>query len=570
MKKILLALPPFWAPLIPPTGLSSLKGFLQARGFRVKTYDFNIEAALNECSKKYFDTIKAQVPAEKQGNFYSIVNDVLRNHMMAHLQFREQEGRHNAGGNEYAALVNQLTAKTFFIDIDEAVIPALKEILNQFYQRLEARILEVLAGEEPDVLGLTVYSDTLPAAMFIFKLCREKYPHIRTVMGGGVFADLLEAGSPNMAAFLDKTRNYIDKIIIGEGEHLFLKWLKGELPEQQRVYTLADIQGRTLDLSSVEPLDLSDFDLSRYPYLVSYTSRSCPFQCNFCSETVQWGRYRKKSAGQVVRELNHLHQQYGSQLFLLSDSLLNPVIDDLAAELHQQERSLYWEGWLRADERVGDIENALSWRRAGFYHARIGTESGSPAVLEAMGKKITPQGIKNALFSLSSAGIKTSTLWIVGYPGETEEDFRQTLALVEKLKDTIYQAEGTPFWYFLTGQGNSDKWSQLYTPEELYPREISEKLVTRTWVLDCFPGREEVYSRLNRFINHLKKLGIPNTYSLRDIYEADERWQGLHKRAVPPLIRFKSNNKETINENKNIKNVSFAQHTLNKDMDFSF
>lgn len=560
---ILLALLPFWTPLIPPTGISCLKGFLQKHGFRVKGLDASVEPDLKEYGTRYFNTLKALVPEDKQGNFYSIVNDVLRNHMMVHLNFENQ--------GEYLELVKILVSRTFYVEIDETVVLNLVNIIAEFYQRLQAYFFDWLDREKPAVLGLSVYSDTLPASMYIFRQTREKYPHIRTVMGGGVFADLLAPDSPNLLFFLEKTADYIDKIIIGEGEHLFFKWLSGELPDRQRVYSLADIGGQTLDLSDVEPLDLGDFDLQKYPYLVSYTSRSCPFQCSFCSETVQWGRYRKKSPRQVVTELKELRQRHGSQLFLLSDSLLNPVIDGIAGELIKSGESIYWEGWLRADKAVCDINNTRLWRQGGFYHARIGAESGSSRVLQLMGKKITPEQIKDALFSLSQVGIKTSTLWIVGYPGETEEDFQQTLEVIAELKDAIYEAEGTPFWYFLTGQSNSDQWAGTYKPRLLYPPEARDLLITQTWIMECEPPREETYRRLNRFIRHLNRLGIPNIYSLRDIYEADERWKKLHKHAVPELMEFKDKGRY-IDENQHIKSVSFARNTLDdqQNIDFAF
>jgi radical SAM superfamily enzyme YgiQ (UPF0313 family) len=386
-------------------------------------------------------------------------------------------------------------------------------------------------------------------------------------MGGGVFADLLAPGSPNLEFFLEKTQPYIDKIVIGEGEHLFLEVLASKA-QDKRVFTLADVNSQLLDLTTVEPPDFSDYNLASYPYLVTYTSRSCPFQCAFCSETVQWGKYRKKSIPQVVRELKGLSQVNGGQLFLLGDSLLNPVINDLSDELLKAEESIYWEGWLRVSPEACDTANTLKWRRAGFYHARLGIESGSPRILELMGKKIQVEQIKQTLFSLSLAGIKTTTLWIVGYPGETEEDFQQTLALIEELKDYIYEAEGTPFWYYLTGQSNSNEWSKK-TSELLYPAEAANMLLAQTWILSGEPTRETTYARLNRFTNHLRELRVPNTYSLHEIYKADERWQNMHRNAVPPLVAFTGGH-TCIDENKRVQEVSIIEDTGLEDGGFGF
>lgn len=85
---------------------------------------------------------------------------------------------------------------------------------------LEDYVLDLLDRCKPDVFGVSVFDGTLPAAMFAFELAKRKYPQIKTVMGGGVFADDLKPGSPNFEYFLQLTP-YIDKIIVGEGEGLF-------------------------------------------------------------------------------------------------------------------------------------------------------------------------------------------------------------------------------------------------------------------------------------------------------------------------------------------------------------
>jgi len=96
-------------------------------------------------------------------------------------------------------------------------------------------------------------------------------------------------------------------------------------------------------------------------------------------------------------------------------------------------------------------------------------------------------------------------------------------------------------------------------------------LIAQTWILDCEPGREETYKRLNRFNRHIRRLGIPNVYTLRNIYEADERWKKLHRNAVPELVEFK-NKGVYIDENRRFGGVTLAQNTLPKqeELDFAF
>jgi radical SAM superfamily enzyme YgiQ (UPF0313 family) len=553
-EKILLILLPFWSSLIPPIGIASLKSFLKQHNYDVKTIDVNVEADFKDFYDTYFDILRENVPGNKKGNFFSIGHDVLRNQMMAYLNYKDE--------TEYLELVKVLIRKTFYVDVDIQEVLKLNRIIEGFYIRLREYLLNLLGKEKPTVLGLSVYSDTLPASMFAFKLTRETYPHIKTVMGGGIFADQLAGGSKNMEIFLKKTEDYIDKIIIGEGEILFLKLLRNELPGSKRVYKLDDINWEILNLSSADVLDMSDFDLRSYPYIVSYTSRSCPFQCSFCSETIQWGKFRRKTGRQVHEELIKLYKRHGSQLFLLSDSLLNPVIGELSDAFLKSDISLYWEGWLRVDKRVCDIENTWRWRRSGFYHARLGIESGSPHVQELMGKKLALPQIKGAISALASIGIKTTTLWVIGHPGETEADFRQTLDLVEELRKDIYEAECRPFYFYPTGQVNSDSdWWGKMRKIPLYPGSAEDILLFQTWLLDCEPSREVAYQRMNRFVEHCKKLGIPNPYSIHDIFQADERWKKIHKNAVPSLVDFKNSGKY-IEESKHVEKLNLVQPSI--------
>jgi len=552
-KKILLALMPYWVPLIPPMGISCLKSYLAAHGFEVKTVDANVEPRLQEVIDRYFDLLKGYIPPGKQGNIYNLGNEVLRHHMMAHLHSRDEK--------QYIGLVKQLVYQTFFTSLgDDRVIP-LNRLMESFYTRLREYVLDLLEKEKPSILGLSVYSVTLPASLFTFQLAKEIDPGMETVMGGAIFTGVLDLRSPNLEYFLEHTP-YIDKIFVGEGEELFLDYLRGELPLQQRVYTLADIDNRLLDLNKSAVPDFSGLELRYYPNLASYTSRSCPFNCTFCSEKVFWGRFRKKKAARIVEELTRLSGQYKTQLFLMADSLLNPVVKELSGAIIDEGLSFYWDGYLRADPSVCNTDNTMQWRRGGFYRARLGLESGSPHILEAMGKKITPAQIREAVSALAQAGIKTTTYWVIGYPGETEEDFQQTLDLVEEMKDDLYEADCNPFAYFLTGQVESDRWAEKNRSRLLYPPEARDMMMLQTRILDTPPSREETYERLNRFVAHCRALGIPNPYSLRDIYRADERWRKLHANAVPPLAEFldaKNKGITPIDENKRVKKIVLSQ-----------
>ncbi len=66
-------------------------------------------------------------------------------------------------------------------------------------------------------------------------------------------------------------------------------------------------------------------------------------------------------------------------------------------------------------------------RRAGCCAVNFGLESASQPVLDAMGKKFKIGDAERIFKDLKTAGIGTCVNFIVGFPGETEEYFQDTL-----------------------------------------------------------------------------------------------------------------------------------------------
>jgi len=146
-----------------------------------------------------------------------------------------------------------------------------------------------------------------------------------------------------------------------------------------------------------------------------------------------------------------------------------------------------------------------------------------------MDKKTTPEGISEVLKSLANAGIRTTTLWIVGFPGETENDFRETLDFISEHHRFIYELDVHYYYYYPYGQVGS----RLYQSFPLYPEEVRQAVKFQQWeIVDANPTREEKFERLVRINNLAVKLGIPNLHTLKQRYGAERRWQRLY-----PLAR---------------------------------
>ncbi len=63
-------------------------------------------------------------------------------------------------------------------------------------------------------------------------------------------------------------------------------------------------------------------------------------------------------------------------------------------------------------------------KRAGCYRIPFGIESGSPAVLKRIQKGITIEQARKAVRMAREAGLETESYFMIGLPGETEEDLK--------------------------------------------------------------------------------------------------------------------------------------------------
>ena len=527
--KVLLLLAPYWTPQIPPLGISSIKAYLNNDGFeRVKIFDFNIHPTFKNLLNQYNRVLSDGIPKAKQSHFFNHSGYALQDLIGGYF-------RKNSDAERYRKFVRQVVDNYFYYKISSEAVTSVVDTLTTLESEFRKEFQMVLDEEQPEVLGFSAYSGSLMLSVVGFKMAKKHNAGILTMIGGGAFAEQLSIGSPNFEKFSAETKNCIDKIVVGEGEILTINLLNGELPKDQRVFSINDIKRSVIDVKEALLPDYTQLSVENYPHLSAYTSKSCPYQCSFCSETVYGGTYRKKPASLIVGELNKLYDIHKYQLFLFGDSLLNPLVDKLATEMIASPRRLYWDGYLRADPPVCDINNTLKWRQGGYYRARLGVESGSDHILKLMNKKIKAQQIKDAVKALATAGIKTTTYWLIGHPGETEEDFIATLDLIEEIGDYIYEADCNPFWFEVSGMVSSSEWTKNNQVRKLYGPEYEDIVFMDTWVLEVEPNRKEIFDRVNRFMEFTKKLGIPNPISLKDVFEADDRWERLHKNAVPSV-----------------------------------
>jgi hypothetical protein len=514
--RILLVKPPYFTPWTPPLGIAILKSFLEHRGYFVRCFDFNTDPELWGMHHKYFALLQgAEGVSISDG--YSKLWWILNAHMLSHA---------NGASAAQCKEVLEIVAPLYGVRPDADILDSLIALVDRFYKRL-AELTDRFDLADYGAAGTSTYTTSLGPSLFFLRRIKQKYPHIRTVMGGGVFADDLALESDNLDTLVNEYP-YIDHVALGEGELIFLKLLEGEL-SNKRVISIADLHGSTLSMSDVPSPDFSDLNLKNYYHLTIEGARSCPFQCSFCSETIQWGDYRKKPIDQLVQQVIDLSERYRNNSFFMGDSLMNPYIFQFSSGLLERNARVLYDGYLRADKPVAFRDKVKVWARSGFYRARLGIESASANVLNAMDKMTSPKTISDALKSLANAGIRTTTYWIVGFPKETRDDFRETLDFIREHHRYIYELEAHPYYYYPYGQIGS----RLHKCYSLYPEEVTRHTRFKVWeIIDADPSREERYERLLQISRLASELGLPNIYTMAERFQAEDRWHRLWPLAI--------------------------------------
>jgi radical SAM superfamily enzyme YgiQ (UPF0313 family) len=131
--------------------------------------------------------------------------------------------------------------------------------------------------------------------------------------------------------------------------------------------------------------------------------------------------------------------------------------------------SLRWSASMRANQIIPDVLNLM--KKAGCFSLSIGIESGSDRMLKALDKKTTVEMNKRACAYILEAGLYLSTSFMVGIPGETEENMKETLAFMQNVKShcrgigNFRPLPGSPFYYELINSKKLSKedidWSNL-------------------------------------------------------------------------------------------------------------
>ncbi|BBL57943.1 tRNA (N(6)-L-threonylcarbamoyladenosine(37)-C(2))-methylthiotransferase MtaB [Methylomonas koyamae] len=204
--------------------------------------------------------------------------------------------------------------------------------------------------------------------------------------------------------------------------------------------TLSELNMDSMPAMSTEPGEVSLFSRGRQRAFVKVQD-GCRYRCTFCIVTVARGEERSRSIDEVVAEINALHAQ-GINEAIITGVHLGGYGSDIGSDLAELVQSI-----LARTEiprlRMGSLE---PWELPdGFFelfknprllpHLHLPLQSGSDSVLRRMARRCKTAEFAELVNRARSAipHFNVTTDIIVGFPGETEEEWRESVEYIQRI-----------------------------------------------------------------------------------------------------------------------------------------
>jgi radical SAM superfamily enzyme YgiQ (UPF0313 family) len=225
------------------------------------------------------------------------------------------------------------------------------------------------------------------------------------------------------------------------------------------------------------------------------TSLGCIHNCSFCASRLLEKKQHNRKIDAVISEIDSLISNYSATALFFYDInffvnikrtkvLLEAIISTFLNS------GLHWLASASATELDPDLLKLAS--KAGCVGLCFGFESGSDSMLERMNKTARVSDNQNAVELCREFGIRPQSGFIVGYPGETEQDLTASFEFIEKNSllsslNLLLPLPGTPVNKLLVEQGRLDPWAKnYYAIISDHRRPLSEEIVFSDMPYDRF------------------------------------------------------------------------------------
>lgn len=334
------------------------------------------------------------------------------------------------------------------------------EILDLNEKKMTEDDLRNHFKKDVDVVGVTGMITEYQKILKIIDIAKDGFPDRKLILGGPLATTL-----PQQLLKQSKA----DFVVVGEGENTTLELAQAiehgtdiaeirgiaykkreEVIINAPVIPIGNLDAipfparHLLDMNKYikNHFEIYGFDIKGYGKIRStnlISSRGCPYDCTFCFKDM-WGyKWRGRSAGNIIAEIELLNEKYNVNGFHFSDDTF--VLDkkrvfEFTSLLKKSGLDVVWSCNGRVNLMQKDM--LIAMHDAGCIGIAYGIESGNQSILDSMKKNITLNQTKNVLKWTKEIGINTTGCFMIGMLGESKETIMDTINFAKELDLDFY------------------------------------------------------------------------------------------------------------------------------------
>jgi len=229
------------------------------------------------------------------------------------------------------------------------------------------------------------------------------------------------------------------------------------------------------DLNLLPMPDRKLYDIDKYLKRDSETivrsSRGCPGNCLFCIKS-KFSKFKLFSMERFCDEIEELLSM-GFETFFFSDDTFafsQSRLEEFAKEIKKRNLNIKWTSNLR----VKDIteERIKLMKDLGAYRVFIGIETINSKSSKIINKNLIEQEIIDKVNILKKHNMQFHASFILGNPGDTEEDLEETIKFVNKISPNIVTFNLIKLFPGLDLYKNKNKYEIILEDEFWYEKDI--------------------------------------------------------------------------------------------------
>ncbi len=387
--------------------------------------------------------------------------------------------------------------------------------------------VDLLNSYKPDVIGLSVLSDTFEIGLEYAKIANSKNI---PVFVGGIY--------PTFAPEKVISNKYVNFICMGEGEYAVLNFCKalanGDSIDNIKNFWIKKKDG-TIIKNGLGPLvnmnelpypDYTIFESERFyrpmqgkvlKILPIELHRGCPYTCAFCEDPSQNLLYksqgiaktyhRSKSPKRIIDELHYLIDKYGANyIYFNAETFFAMPNKDFVtlADMYSKEIKLPF--WIQTRPETITEERIDLLKKMNVSNINVGIEHGNEKYRREMLKRsMSNKLIIDALKILDNANLSVTVNNIMGFPDETRDLIFDTINLNRSIKSATINA-------YLYNPYPGTALYEVCKEKGYLPKEGDEKTIDTHLSTEAFPYFKTILNLPT--ISKLELCGLQKTFVL--------------------------------------------------------